>query len=55
MASELKTGTQIESDRQVKSFKAAVEKLRADPEKAKEFFVKNGFITKSGKLTARYK
>lgn len=29
-------------------------KLAADPEKARKFLIKGGFITKGGKLTKRY-
>jgi len=28
--------------------------LRKDPEKVREFMIKGGFITKTGKLTKRY-
>ena len=55
VSTQVKTGTEIEIARQVKSFKAAADRLKADPVKAKAFFVKHGFITKSGKLTARYR
>lgn len=55
MKVEEKTGTQIESERQLKSFSEACERLRADPVRAKEFMVRRGFITPEGKLTARYR
>jgi hypothetical protein len=55
MKGTLETGTAKEIDRQVQSFKAAAERLRADPEKAKEFMVRHGFITPTGKLPKRYR
>ena len=55
MSSEVKTGTEIEIERQARSFQAAADRLKADPERAKRFFVKHGFITAKGKLTARYR
>lgn len=55
MKSSPKTGTEIEINRQVKSLKAAADRLLADPARAKEFFVRHGFITPTGKLPARYR
>lgn len=50
-----KTGTQQETERQLKVLRETANRLLADPAKAKEFFVSRGFNTPTGKVTARYR
>lgn len=46
--------TTEEARRSIQKIKEWGAKLRAKPQAAREFLVKHGFITKSGKLTRRY-
>lgn len=46
--------TTEEARRSIRKMKEWGAKMRANPDAAKEFLVKHGFITKAGKLTRRY-
>jgi len=39
---------------QIKAMRAASDRITASKESAREYLLKNGYITKSGKLTKRY-
>lgn len=50
-----KTRSEKETERQVKVLQETAARLFSDPKKTKQFFVSRGYLTKSGKLTARYR
>lgn len=50
-----KTRSEKETERQMKVLQETADRLFSDPKKTKEFFVSRGYVTKSGKLTARYR
>jgi len=50
-----KTGTQQETERQLKVLRQTANRLLSDPAKAKKFFVAHGFNTPTGKVAARYR
>lgn len=50
-----KTRSEKETERQLKVLQETADRLFSDPKKTKEFFVSRGYVTKSGKLTARYR
>jgi hypothetical protein len=50
-----KTRSEKETERQLKALQDTADRLFSNPEKTKEFFVRRGYLTKSGKLTARYR
>ena len=50
-----KTRSEKETERQLKVLQETADRLFSDPKKTKEFFVSRAYVTKSGKLTARYR
>jgi len=50
-----KTRSEKETERQLKVLQETADRLFSDPNKTKEFFVSRGYITPSGKLTAKYR
>ena len=46
--------SKAEVDRDVAAIKKGAAKLRRSKKAGREWFIKHGFITKSGKLTKRY-
>ena len=43
-----------ETKRMIKKLNKWADDLAKNPDEARKFFIKHGFITKSGKLTKRY-
>jgi hypothetical protein len=50
-----KTRSEKETERQLQALQETADRLFSDPEKARKFFVSRGYITRGGKLTARYR
>ena len=47
--------TQADVDREVKSIREFTKKITKSKKTAREFLIRAGYITKSGKLTKRYR
>ncbi len=50
-----KTRSEKETARQLKVLDETAARIFSDPEKAKEFLVRRGYLTRSGKLASRYR
>jgi len=50
-----KTRSEKETERQLKVLQETADRLFSDPKKTKEFFVSRGYLTRAGKLAARYR
>jgi hypothetical protein len=50
-----KTRSEKETARQLKVLDETAARIFSDPEKAKEFLVRRGYLTRSGKVAPRYR